>query len=123
MPFKDAEQKRAALRAHYKRHPNWRLFHSAKERVKARDMDVEFSIRKEDIVIPSHCPCCGVALIGGTHQDHFDAPTLDRIDNKEGYTTKNIWVICWRCNAIKRDASPAELRRIADAVERVLLCR
>jgi hypothetical protein len=45
-----------------------------------------------------------------------NAPTLDRINNSCGYVPGNVAVISWRANRIKCDATPEELRRIADYV-------
>ena len=42
--------------------------------------------------------------------------TVDRIDSSLGYVKGNVWVVSYRANAIKRDATPEELRRIADAI-------
>lgn len=63
------------------------------------------------------CPCCRAAFqIGrkGTGKPEPTSPSLDRFDPRGGYTLANVELICWRCNNLKRDATAAELRRIAD---------
>lgn len=63
------------------------------------------------------CPCCGEALDVSFKQDRRKndrSPTIDRLRPGRGYTVENVAIICWRCNNLKRDASAAELRRIAD---------
>ncbi len=64
---------------------------------------------------PEKCPCCDSAIDYGRSKDCRPlehGPSLDRIDCTKGYITDNIDIICWRCNAIKRDATLAELERI-----------
>ncbi|HWH74938.1 MAG TPA: hypothetical protein VNV16_11820, partial [Methylibium sp.] len=39
------------------------------------------------------------------------------IDSRRGYTTDNVWVICWRANQIKNDATLDELKRLVAALE------
>lgn len=62
------------------------------------------------------CPCCGVAFqIVPTDGIRSDAsPSVDRFIPENGYVRGNVALICWRCNNLKRDASAAELRRVAD---------
>ena len=94
---------------------NWRsrsqqylMYTGAKCRAK-RD-GLEFTISKEDIVIPTHCPVLGMPIqrnIGSGF--HRDSPSLDRIDNTKGYTQDNIRVISNRANLLKCDATLKEL--------------
>ena len=63
------------------------------------------------------CECCGVPFaIGGVKNGVQVAasPSVDRIKPKLGYTLKNLAILCWRCNNLKRDSHPAELQRVAD---------
>jgi hypothetical protein len=69
----------------------------------------------EDIVIPLHCPVLGLPLYrnsGGAAQGP-NSPSLDRIDPALGYVQGNVKVISSRANAIKSNASPEELLRVA----------
>ncbi len=52
----------------------------------------------------THCSICGVALAWetGTGFSH-DSPSLDRKDNGQVMTIGNVWIVCHRCNATKRD--------------------
>lgn len=68
------------------------------------------------------CPCCGNALdcgykkVGGV----CDAsPSIDRIHPEKGYVIGNVAIICWRCNNLKRDADPNELRKVVEWMESV----
>ena len=60
-----------------------------------------------------NCPCCGRAMwYGRVHNfvNGYEKPSLDRLDPKGGYTTKNTWVICNSCNTKKNNSqSPIEL--------------
>lgn len=104
------------------RHNNYRnsttsvkLFRGARER--ARKRGTMFSISKEDIIVPTCCPCCKTILTPSKGKMGVSSPSLDRIDNNLGYVSGNVWVICFRCNALKGDSTPSELRNIAIAVE------
>lgn len=93
----------------------WGLFNGAK--VRAREKGLPFEITQDDIKIPDVCPLLGIPLIHGKTQRPTDnSPSLDRIDSSKGYTRDNVWVISFRANAIKRDASPEELMRLATAL-------
>lgn len=83
----------------------------------------EFSIDQILEILPVNCPCCNKIMQCGL--PYNNSPTIDRLDNDEGYTLKNIWVICHRCNSIKRDCkSPNKLYAIADAWwDRIFKCK
>lgn len=66
---------------------------------------------------PEFCPCCNVRLDytvrpGASHMPKLNGPSLDRVDACKGYIRGNVVVICWRCNALKRDALLHELEAI-----------
>ena len=44
-------------------------------------------------------------------------PYVDRIDNDRGYVKGNVEVISWRANWLKANATPEEMRRMADYYE------
>ena len=135
MPYKNEEDRKAYLalygethrhklntriREYKLSHPEARMLVEARSRAKHKGQ--EFSILIDDIFIPDNCPCCGVKLVPATGRVHQSmSPTLDRVSNNLGYVPGNVWVICYRCNAIKRDADPDELRKIAATVENFLL--
>jgi hypothetical protein len=77
---------------------------------------VPFDLTIDDIVIPEFCPCLGMRLVRGKRAHGPASPTLDRKRPELGYTRDNIWVISYRANRIKNDATPEELTRIAAAV-------
>jgi hypothetical protein len=46
-----------------------------------------------------------------------NSPSLDRIDNTKGYVPGNVWVISWRANDLKRNATLEELKLLVAALE------
>jgi len=96
------------------------MYQAAQER--ARKFNLEFSITKEDIVIPEVCPVLGIKIKAGEGRKwdpqskgcHLNgardsSPSLDRIDNSKGYTKENIRVTSWRANYLKHTATLDEL--------------
>lgn len=92
------------------------IFYAAKARSKRKN--IEFTITTETFNEQTHC------LI--FKQEKFDffakgssnpnSMSIDRIDPTKGYTPDNVWLICERANRIKSDATPEELKLIAEAV-------
>jgi hypothetical protein len=82
-------------------------------KINARKRDLEFTISKEDIVIPATCPVLGIELRRATGRRDQHSPTLDRIDNTRGYVRGNIVVVSWRANKLKSDATILELQQLA----------
>lgn len=92
---------------------NWDTKLLVSSRNRAKRLGLEFSITKQDILIPTHCPILGIPLtviVGQGRQDCV--PSLDRKDSSKGYIPGNIQVISWRANNIKKDASLDELVKI-----------
>jgi hypothetical protein len=84
----------------------------SKSRAKRRGF--EHSITIHDIHIPEFCPLLGIPLFPGTNgKVGPNSPTLDRIDSSKGYTPDNVWVISYKANTIKSNATPEELLTIA----------
>jgi DNA-directed RNA polymerase subunit RPC12/RpoP len=97
--------------------PEVRMYRRAKSRAKSKGL--EFSITKEDIVIPATCPIlkCPLVVHKGQSGAFPDSPSLDRIDSSKGYTPDNIWVISQRANAMKSNATQEELKLFADWIQ------
>lgn len=65
--------------------------------------------------LPEVCPVLGITLnYGGGNGAADDTMALDRIDPTKGYTKDNVVMVSQRANRIKNNATPAELRKIAD---------
>jgi hypothetical protein len=84
-------------------------------RIRARKVEVPFTIALSDIVIPTHCPILGIPLFQrtGTRGGGDHSPSLDKIRPERGYVPGNVIVISNRANRLKSDASIEELRSIA----------
>jgi hypothetical protein len=103
---------RFSQRPQVSRTPAYKLFTAAL--VRARRLNLTFTIKLEDVVIPDVCPVFGFPLVVGSGYRTSQSPTIDRIDSTKGYTPNNIAVISWRANDLKRDASLVELLKLRD---------
>jgi hypothetical protein len=83
-------------------------------RSRARKLGLDFDILPDDVVIPQFCPVLGIPLAPGEGCREDGSPSLDRIDQSRGYVRGNVLVVSWRANKLKGDATPDELRLIAD---------
>lgn len=94
-----------------------RLVYSAKDR--ARKHRLPFSITVENIFWPKVCPVLGIPLnYCTTKRWAADSATLDRTVPSLGYVPRNVVVMSWRANCLKRDATPAEIYKLADYMRR-----
>ena len=93
-------------------HPETRLLQLARSR--ARRLGLAYDLTPGCITVPSYCPVLNIPLFVTARGFSDNAPTLDRVDNSKGYVVGNVLVVSWRANRIKADATPAELRRIAE---------
>lgn len=85
---------------------------------RAEELDVPFDLSVEDVEWPEKCPVFGTELnyMGkgkGSCGFHPNSPSVDRLDSSLGYTPDNVAVISMRANAMKRDATRAELLQFA----------
>jgi hypothetical protein len=62
------------------------------------------------------CQCCGKALTleyeeraSREYRSNPNSPSIDRVNNNEGYSKDNIAVICWECNYRKTDLTLSDL--------------
>lgn len=98
----------------------WAMKHllaDAAGRASARGLAFDLSI--DAVERPSHCPVFGVELVyQATGRRTANSASLDRIDSALGYTRGNVWVISWRANMLKSNATIAELRQLLAALEK-----
>lgn len=87
---------------------------TSKNRAKTEGLD--HTITVEDIIIPRVCPVLGIELEIGKGKNNPSSPSLDRIDSSKGYTPDNVWVISYRANTLKNNATPSELILLARAI-------
>lgn len=93
-----------------------RMLGSARARATRRG--IPCTIEVDDIVIPRRCPLLGIPLRQslGKQGPGDNSPTLDRVNPDKGYVPGNVLVISNRANRIKNDASPQDLRKLAEAL-------
>lgn len=95
------------------------LFLNARKR--ARDMGLEFDLEESWIKIPERCPLLGIKIsFLGRMNNRDSSASVDRIDPRKGYTKDNVWIISYRANRIKNDASVEELGKVFRGLKRML---
>ena len=125
----DVAQKRSKNRSEYNDHMRYQrtktpiskiksLLYIAKGR--AEKLGIDFDISAEQIIIPTHCPLLGIEInyaakgAGGQR----DSASIDRIDSSRGYVEGNVWIVSWRANRLKSDATIEELQMICDGLQK-----
>ena len=94
-------------------------------RIKSRskEINVEFNLTKEylESIYPTDgmCPLLNIALNWHSPPKHDSTPSLDRIDNSEGYIKGNVQWVSWRANRCKNDATPDELLMLAQNYKKI----
>jgi hypothetical protein len=83
-------------------------------RWRAKRANVPFNLTPADIVVPKRCPIFNTPIRIGEGRLSDNSPSLDRIIPRKGYVRGNVVVISMRANRIKSDASPKELKLLAD---------
>ncbi len=85
-------------------------------RWRAKKRGLEATIALEDLLpLPTHCPVFGMLLrYDATDPNDPHCWSLDRKDNSLGYTKDNVVIVSLKANKLKRDATPVELRQLAD---------
>ena len=89
----------------------------------AKRKGIEFTISKNDIVIPEYCPLLGVKFTNtylNPDENRDYVPSLDRINNLKGYTPDNIWVISFKANRMKNTATLDELKVFCERVKDII---
>ena len=93
------------------------MLRSAKAR--ALKFNLDFNIDLDDIVLPKVCPLLNIPLsINSSNKDY--SYSLDKIDPKKGYVKGNVWVISFRANKIKNDASLSELELLTSNLRKYI---
>lgn len=103
-------------RANRVKDPVLYMLRNAKNR--AKELGREFNLTRSDIVVPEICPVLGIVLQKGSGPFQASSPSIDRVDSSKGYISGNVQVISWRANALKRDGTLAEFRKIVAYMER-----
>lgn len=83
------------------------ILHGVKYRCKQRG--ITFDLKPSDVVIPAECPILREPFDLTHSARSRNAPTIDRIDPRKGYTPNNVRVISWYANRIKSDCESPEV--------------
>ena len=105
----------------------WAVYACGGAKERAARLGLPFELDKDYVsaIIPDRCPVFGTPFlfIGGKHL-RPDSPTIDRLDPAKGYVRGNIAVISAKANAIKSNATAAEIQRVAEWLQETLgVCR
>jgi hypothetical protein len=86
-------------------------------RTRSRKKGTEFTITKEDIIIPEKCPILEIKLTKG---DGYlpNAMSLDRIDNTKGYIPTNVRVISRKANLMKSSLTLEVLEKLIKYIKK-----
>jgi hypothetical protein len=95
--------------------PQYYLWYVA--RTRSRQNGTEFTIVKEDIIIPKTCPILDIELTKG---DGYlpNAMSLDRIDNTKGYIPTNVRVISRKANLMKSSLTLEILEKLIKYIKK-----
>lgn len=89
-----------------------------KAKIRARKRNIYFDLNVDDIFIGRECPILGIPFEVG--KDNWqNSPSLDRINNNRGYEKDNVIVVCMMANSIKNQATPKQIKKVADFYEKV----
>lgn len=91
-----------------------------KARKRARTLNIECSICKDDIKVPTICPALGIKLEVSDGRVGDSSPSIDRVNPGKGYVPGNIVVISHRANRIKNNATAEELNQIAQWINTII---
>lgn len=94
----------------YKNNIQQYIYSNARARAKSKKQ--EFTITRNDVIIPEFCPILGIKLEVLDSGRTGSSPSIDRLDNEKGYTPENILVISDRANTLKSDSTQEERRKI-----------
>ena len=100
-------------RYHKTKHQHRAKFMVRTAKRRAKELGFDFNISEEDVIIPTHCPILGVELVLNEGKLAGNSASLDRIDSSKGYVKGNVWVISHKANAMKSNATLAELKLFA----------
>lgn len=64
--------------------------------------------------LPTHCPLWPKEEIGyaNSKEQRHNSASIDRLDPKKGYTPENVWIVSYRANRIKSDATLEEMEEL-----------
>jgi len=110
----------AAIRARYKAaHPDVGIFNMMRQRAKRRGVPCTLTIQQfEELIAQTPiCPVLGLRLQRAKGQATDNSPSIDCFVPKLGYVPGNVYVISYRANMLKSNATISELRALLAWIE------
>jgi hypothetical protein len=123
---RDNPRRAAAIDARKReRYADYYLWQNA--RARARKAGIPFTITLDyvkELIADTDgiCPILGIPMEHaiGNGKWRSSSPSLDRFDPKSGYVSGNVYVVSWRANFLKSDATPEELQALIGWMQRTL---
>lgn len=91
----------------------------AKKRAKLIGVPFDLDYAYIEPLIPTHCPILGIKLCRDPKTGYENYPSIDRLIPELGYVRGNVWVISFRANTLKSNATLDEMRLVLAAVEKI----
>jgi len=82
-------------------------------RYRAKRENFPFDLEISDIVIPERCPLLSILLVPGKGKMLPSSPTIDKIIPSLGYVRGNVWIVSFKANSMKSNATLEEFERVA----------
>ena len=123
--YREANKERMAAwkKAHKKANKEKYMLMSARKRAKKNNIPFNLTEDYLKSIYPSDmiCPVLGFEMSVGLDENGRPdtSPSLDRIIPEKGYVQGNVVVVSTRANVIKSNATPEEIRKVADFYEKV----
>jgi hypothetical protein len=123
--YREANKERMAAwkKAHKKANKEKYMLMSARKRAKKNNIPFNLTEDYLKSIYPSDmiCPVLGFEMSVGLDENGRPdtSPSLDRIIPEKGYVQGNVVVVSTRANVIKTNATPEEIRKVADFYEKV----
>ena len=97
------------------------MFRGARKRAKSKQLDFNIDCEYVRSLVVLSCPILGIPLEWSVYREKgvtilAGSPSLDRIDPAKGYVRGNVWIISYKANAIKNNATHEELKLVTKAV-------
>lgn len=110
----DREHRNKRTRDWHRNNPARSYMLAARKR--ANSLGLPFNLEEQDIVFPEVCPILGIPIClerkDGPRKRTDNTPSLDRKIPSQGYVKGNVFIISWRANRLKNDATLEELEAI-----------
>ena len=103
------------------------IINSAKTRSKKKNREFSIDVEWFLSVLENQdwkCAISGIEMVSsaGTKKRLFNGISIDRIDNKKGYTPDNCWLVCYSINAFKADSDLQQIINLCQSVAKKWEC-